>query len=210
MSSSPVRAEHVFKGEFSAEKYQSSNPISRYLVNNFLSTLLGMVRRTGAKEAHEIGCGEGQITGLLRREGLAVRGCDFSTAALKVAERNAAEAGLDIPYAQKDIYQLDPARDGAELVLCCEVLEHLTDPAAAMESLAKITRKDLIVSVPREPIWHILNMARGKHLVALGNTPGHYNHWSTRSFVDFVSRYGDVQLVRTPLPWTIVHCRPRS
>ena len=209
MAISPVSAEHVFKGEFSAEKYQSSNPISRYLVTNFLSTLLDVVRRTGATEAHEIGCGEGQITGLLRREGLKVRGCDFSTAALNVATRNATEANLDIAYSQKDIYELDAERDGAELVLCCEVLEHLTDPARAMESLAKIARKHLIVSVPREPIWHILNMARGKHLVALGNTPGHYNHWSTRSFVDFVKNYGDVQLVRTPLPWTIVYCRPR-
>lgn len=209
MAITPVSAAHVFKGECSADKYQSSNPISRYLVTNFLTALLDVVRQTGAKEAHEIGCGEGQITGILRREGLKVRGCDFSANVLKVAARNAADANLDIEYSRKDIYELDAERDGAELVLCCEVLEHLTDPDRALEVLAKIARKHLIVSVPREPIWHILNMARGKYLTALGNTPGHYNHWSTRGFVEFVKKYGDVQVVRTPLPWTIVYCRPR-
>lgn len=210
MANSPMSVDDVFKGDFSAPKYQSSNPISRYLVRNFLSTLMELVRRTGATDVHEIGCGEGQITGLLRREGLRVRGCDFSTKALKVAMRNAAEAKLDIEYVQKDIYELSPERDGAQLIMCCEVLEHLTDPERALESLRNVTREHIILSVPREPIWHLLNMVRGQYLTALGNTPGHYNHWSAKSFVDFVSKCFNVQAVRTPLPWTVIYGRPRT
>jgi hypothetical protein len=30
--------------------------------------------------------------------------------------------------------------------------------------------------VPREPIWRIGNMARGRYLGDLGNTPGHIQH----------------------------------
>ena len=41
----------------------------------------------------------------------------------------------------------------------------------------------LLVCVPREPLWRGLNMARGAYLKDLGNTPGHLNHWSKRSFV---------------------------
>lgn len=209
MSNPKLSAEDVFRGEFSSGKYHSSNPIARYLVTNFLATLMEVVRSTGAKEAHEIGCGEGQISGLLAREGIRVRGCDASDEALRVAAKEAARAGLRIPFERKDIYQLTSG-DEAELVLCCEVLEHLTNPDLAVQNLIRIARAHLILSVPREPIWHILNMARGKYLTALGNTPGHYNHWSTRQFVDFVSRYADVVEVRSPLPWTIVHCRLRS
>ena len=36
--------------------------------------------------------------------------------------------------------------------------------------------------MPREPLWRGLNMARGAYLKDLGNTPGHVNHWSKRSF----------------------------
>jgi 2-polyprenyl-3-methyl-5-hydroxy-6-metoxy-1,4-benzoquinol methylase len=197
----------VFRGNRSSEKYQSSNPVARFLVSNFLTTLMDVVGRTGAREAHEIGCGEGQITGLLARQGIRVRGCDVSDDALQVAASEAARANLPIAYERRDIYQLTPD-DAAELVLCCEVLEHLTDPEHALQRLLQITRAHLILSVPREPIWHILNMARGKYLTALGNTPGHYNHWSTRQFVRFVARYARIVEVRSPLPWTIVHCRP--
>ena len=38
----------------------------------------------------------------------------------------------------------------------------------------------LLVSVPREPLWRALNVARGAYLRELGNTPGHVNHWSKR------------------------------
>ena len=46
---------------------------------------------------------------------------------------------------------LDPAADSAELVVCCEVLEHLEHPEAALATLASLARPWLIASVPREP-----------------------------------------------------------
>jgi 2-polyprenyl-3-methyl-5-hydroxy-6-metoxy-1,4-benzoquinol methylase len=205
-----VRADAIFQGQASADKYQSSNPISRFLVSNFLSAVMELVGKVAARDAHEIGCGEGQITGLLARTGLSVRGSDLSSDSLAVAKAEAEKAKLNIEYAQKSIYDLTPEVDGADLILCCEVLEHLTDPDAALRTLVNITREQLVVSVPREPVWHVLNMARGKYLTALGNTPGHYNHWSKQGFVDFVSRRADVLEVRSPLPWTIVLCKPRA
>jgi 2-polyprenyl-3-methyl-5-hydroxy-6-metoxy-1,4-benzoquinol methylase len=198
----------LFTGVAHAEKYQSGNWIARRLVNNFLSTVVATVREAGSNEVHEIGCGEGHILGLLAAEGFRVRGCDISADSLAVARSEAAKRQLDIPLALKSIYDLAP-EDAADTVVCCEVLEHLTDPGAALEKLVSIARKDLIVSVPREPIWHILNMARGKHLTALGNTPGHFQHWSRRGFVDFIGRHAEIAAVKTPLPWTLVHCRPR-
>jgi hypothetical protein len=92
---------------------------------------------------------------------------------------------------------------------CGEVLEHLTEPEKALLKLISITKKDLILSVPNEPIWHILNMLRGKYLTALGNTPGHFQHWSKSEFVNFVSKHADIIDVKTPLPWILVHCRPK-
>ena len=64
-----------------------------------------------------------------------------------------------------------------------EVLEHLEDTEAAVNVLAQIATPYLVVSVPREPLWRILNLARGAYLKDLGNTPGHVQHWSTASFL---------------------------
>jgi 2-polyprenyl-3-methyl-5-hydroxy-6-metoxy-1,4-benzoquinol methylase len=206
----PSHIGELFTGEAHAAKYQSGNWIANKLVRDFMAAVLGFVRTAGHTDVHEIGCGEGHILGVLAKNGFSVRGCDISESSLAVAAREAARHGHHIPLAKQSIYDLEPGRDSADTVVCCEVLEHLTDPEAALAQLVRITRKELIVSVPNEPVWHILNMLRGKYLTALGNTPGHYQHWSRRQFVAFVGQHAEVLQVSKPLPWTIIRCRPRK
>jgi 2-polyprenyl-3-methyl-5-hydroxy-6-metoxy-1,4-benzoquinol methylase len=98
--------------------------------------------------------------------------------------------------------------DSAELIVCCEVLEHIEDPEAGLKALQKVTMQSLILSVPKEPLWRILNLARGKYITSWGNTPGHIQHWSKREFIQLVSKYFEVVEVRSPFPWTMVFCRP--
>lgn len=197
-----------FTGEAHAEKYQSGNWIARKLVRDFMLSILKTVQEAGNKEVNEIGCGEGHILGVLAENGFRVRGCDISASSLAVAGRESKRHGYDIPLVKQSIYELESDRDSADTVLCCEVLEHLTEPDAALRQLVAIARKDLIISVPNEPVWHLLNLLRGKYLTALGNTPGHYQHWSSRQFVEFVRQRAEIISVRRPLPWTLIHCRP--
>jgi hypothetical protein len=84
------------------------------------------------------------------------------------------------------------------------VLEHVPEPEATLSEMARVARRHLLVSVPREPMWRMLNMARGAYVRDLGNTPGHLNHWSKVGFHSLLSRYGRVQEVRTPFPWTML------
>jgi 2-polyprenyl-3-methyl-5-hydroxy-6-metoxy-1,4-benzoquinol methylase len=199
----------IFKAVAHAEKYQSGNWIANRLVRRFMETLLKTAVSTGCREVHEVGCGEGHILGMLHSGGFKVRGCDISDTSLAVAASESERHGMAIPLAHKSVYDLDPQQDTAELVMCCEVLEHLTDPEAALRKLLSVAKTDLIVSVPNEPIWHLLNMARGKYLNALGNTPGHFQHWTKKQFTQFVSAQAEIVAVHTPLPWTVIHCRPR-
>ena len=92
-------------------------------------------------------------------------------------------------------------------MLCCEVLEHLEDPAAGLAEIARVASRTCLVSVPREPIWRMLNVARGAYWSALGNTPGHLNHWSRAAFSAFVGTRLDVVETASPLPWTVVLAR---
>lgn len=94
-------------------------------------------------------------------------------------------------------------------MVCCEILEHLTDPARALGILARLAQPHLIVSVPREPLWRMLNVARGRYWRVLGNTPGHLQHWSAASFLGLLEGRVEVREVRTPLPWTMALCRHR-
>jgi 2-polyprenyl-3-methyl-5-hydroxy-6-metoxy-1,4-benzoquinol methylase len=189
------------------DKYATSNPIERRLVAGFIGQLCELVRGSGAREAHEVGCGEGELALRLAGLGLAVRGTDASAEVIEEARRRARAAGVAIDYRTAPVESLEPRYDAAELIVCCEVLEHLDDPEAALETLASLARPWLLVSVPREPLWRALNLARLKYVGELGNTPGHLGHWSKRGFIALLGRRFEVVEVRSPLPWTMALCR---
>ena len=191
------------------DKYASRNPIERRLVGRFLHTVRDLVSHSGAREAHEVGCGEGELSLMLARDGLRMRGSDVSGEVIAEARRRAAAAGLGVTYRPASIAALDPDTDSAELIVCCEVLEHLPDPEAGLATIARLGRPWLVVSVPREPLWRALNLARGRYLSALGDTPGHVGHWSRPGFLSFLRRRVDVVEARSPLPWTVALCRAR-
>lgn len=205
----PAGAEAPAAGGNVYDKYASRHPIERRLVRAFLEDLDRLVDRIEAREVHEVGCGEGELSMRMARRGLRVRGSDAFPEVIVEARRRAADAGLQVDYEAAAVEELDPERHSAELIICCEVLEHLEDPRRAVGFLARLARPWLIASVPREPLWRLLNMARLRYLRDLGNTPGHLGHWSRRGFLALLEPHFEVTEVRSPLPWTMALCRAR-
>ena len=189
------------------DKYGSHNPVERRLVRGFLDELESLVIRSGAQEVHEVGCGEGELLLRLARRGLRARGSDISADVIDEARRRARAVQLDVAFSVASVEALDPRVDSAELILCCEVMEHVGDPRAALEIVARLASPWAIVSVPREPLWRVLNLGRLKYVRELGNTPGHLQHWSRPSFIGFLEQRLEVVAVRSPLPWTMALCQ---
>ena len=108
---------------------------------------------------------------------------------------------------EESVYETTHQNNTYDLVFLLEVLEHLDYPDKALAELKRIIKPGgyLIVGVPREPIWRMLNMSRAKYLKDFGNTPGHLNHWSSRGLKTIVeSNFGTVIKTSKPLPWTQV------
>ena len=204
-----LSADQVTAGGNYYPKYTTRNPLARRLVDGFMAALVALTERSGATQVHEVGCGEGFLSSMLAQNGLKVRGSDISASAIALARQRAAALGLPIEFRVADLHHLSLPEDGAQLVVCCEVLEHLADPARALGLLARLAQPHLIVSVPREPLWRMLNLARGRYWAALGNTPGHLQHWSARGLLAVLKDQLEVREVRTPLPWTMALCRRR-
>jgi 2-polyprenyl-3-methyl-5-hydroxy-6-metoxy-1,4-benzoquinol methylase len=192
------------------DKYGTRNPVARALVKGFIDNFDRLAEKAGpAGRALEIGCGEGELSMRLAKAGWAVEGCDIAVEAVAEARRRIQAAGMSIPVRQADVRNLPADMGPADLVVCCEVLEHLDDPEAALATLLGLAKRYLLVSVPREPIWRALNVARMSYLADLGNTPGHVQHWSRRAFLSFIEKRAHIVEVRSPLPWTQVLCRAR-
>ncbi|MFW5719740.1 MAG: methyltransferase domain-containing protein, partial [Candidatus Dojkabacteria bacterium] len=106
---------------------------------------------------------------------------------------------------QEDIYNLQRQDESFDLIFLLEVLEHLDEPKLALEELRRVSSRYLILGVPREPLWRMMNLARGHYIKDLGNTIGHLNHWSKNGIVKYVEKYfGRVIATRSPIPWTLV------
>jgi|CZKU01.1.fsa_nt_gi ubiquinone/menaquinone biosynthesis C-methylase UbiE len=183
------------------DKYASKNPIERALMRGFLQTVTGFYERMAPVTVLEVGCGEGRLAQHLvttARRPQRFVACDL--------ELGAVASGLDpiIELQAASIYEL-PFPDGTfDLVVCCEVLEHLHEPGRGLAEVARVARRGAIVSTPREPLWRAMNMMRGKYLREFGNTPGHVQHFSGGELERLVSRAFRVAERRSPVPWSVV------
>lgn len=184
------------------DKYATSNPIARALMRGFETNVMSLIEKSNATDIHEIGCGEGHLTQMIAALSPArLRASDFSAQMAETARETLATTNAEVM--QRNVYELVPG-DAAELIVCCEVLEHVDRPRDALKKLQAAAQKAIVVSVPREPVWRAMNMARGKYWGALGNTPGHLQHWSSHAFIELIGEYFDITEVRQPLPWTMI------
>jgi 2-polyprenyl-3-methyl-5-hydroxy-6-metoxy-1,4-benzoquinol methylase len=189
------------------DKYNTTNPVMRRLMDGFERDLNELFAQAAPKSILDVGCGEGVLTSEWadRLDGGRIVGIDLDDPKLRAEWEKRQRANLE--YRVEEATSLSFEDDEFDVATAIEVLEHVPEPEATLSEMARVAERYLLVSVPREPIWRMLNMARGAYIGSLGNTPGHLNHWSKVGFVSLLSRYGTVAEVRTPLPWTMALVR---
>jgi 2-polyprenyl-3-methyl-5-hydroxy-6-metoxy-1,4-benzoquinol methylase len=189
------------------DKYGSTNPVVKRLMAGFERDMLDLLQRARPRSIIDIGCGEGVLTEMWadRIPDGRVVGIDLEDPKLKEQWERRSRPNLE--FRAGFGHEL-PFGDGEfEAAAAMEVLEHVPDPAAVLAEMARVASRWILVSVPREPLWRALNMARGAYLSDLGNTPGHLNHWSRRRFARMLGRYGQLTELRSPFPWTMALVR---
>jgi 2-polyprenyl-3-methyl-5-hydroxy-6-metoxy-1,4-benzoquinol methylase len=189
------------------DKYGSTNPVVRRLMSGFQGTLDELFSRADPESVLDVGCGEGVLTyrWAQRLGDRSVVGTDLEDPKLRAQWDMRRRPNLEFRATAAERL---PFADGEfDLAAAIEVLEHVEDPERAVAEMARVARRYLLVSVPREPLWRALNVARGAYLRELGNTPGHVNHFSRRGFAALLSRQGQVIEDRSPFPWTMLLVR---
>jgi SAM-dependent methyltransferase len=189
------------------DKYGSTNPVVKRLMAGFHGALDELWGKAAPESVLDVGCGEGVLT-LEWAERLGagrVVGIDLDDPKLRAEWAERTRPNLE--FRAEEATGLSFGDDEFDLAAAIEVLEHVPEPEMTVAEMARVARRWLLVSVPREPLWRGLNMARGAYLRDLGNTPGHVNHWSKRAFVSLLSRYGTVEEARSPFPWTMALVR---
>ena len=189
------------------DKYGSSNPVVKRLMTGFQASLDQLWERAAPESVLDVGCGEGVLTAewAERLGDGRIVGIDLDDPKLRAEWERRARPNLE--FRAEEASSLSFAAGEFDMATAIEVLEHVPEPEATLAEMSRVARRWLLVSVPREPLWRALNMARGAYLRELGNTPGHLNHWSRRAFASLLSRHGAVEEARSPFPWTMLLVR---
>jgi 2-polyprenyl-3-methyl-5-hydroxy-6-metoxy-1,4-benzoquinol methylase len=192
------------------DKYTNSGRFGNILLDRYFRSIEELINHIpkedlAGRKVLEVGCGAGfstkRILNLLPPN-VKIFASDYEEENVKDAKRR---LGEDAVINKENIYNLKRNPNSMSLIFVLEVLEHLQDPSEALKEIKRVGEKYFLFSVPREPIWRILRVLQGKYLKDFGNTPGHIQHWSKSSFMNFLEE-NEFQVVRsyTPFPWILV------
>lgn len=194
--------------EFYAEEYQ---PVCGEFAGG-RQTLLGRLlganfRRVAARiealappgRLLDVGCGAGVFLSLMQRRGWRVAGVEPN---LALARELRVRRGLDVHAGG-----LDEIPDGwgpFDVVTLFHVVEHLADPAAGLERVRSLVRKDGVVVVVTPNVEALEHRLFGRHWYAL-QPPDHLWLFSRRALRILLelSRLADPEFVASPVgyPW---------
>ncbi len=188
-------------------KHKTSSSLQRKLLNIFTDTLVEEVRKLNPQSILDVGCGEGFTLERLRTEGIGkkLEGVDYLDRAVELGMKEHPELTLK----QGSIFDLKYKDNSFDVVICSEVLEHIENPAEGLKELVRVSKKYCILSVPNEPFFMGGNFIRGKNLSRFGNDIEHINHWTFWQFKKFVGSELKINVVKYPVPWTLIVAEKR-
>lgn len=217
-------------------KYESKNPLKRFLLSRFLKKIGELILPLKVESILDAGCGEGFTIKYLKSlklpkelppspstssgfgeampacvprqardygEASKFYGIDLNEAAISEAKKRVSFAEFKVA----SVYNIPYPPSFFDLVICCEVLEHLEKPEGVLSELSRVSKKYLLLSVPNEPSFSISSLFSGQYISRLGKHPEHVNFWSRKDFVYLVKKYFSIIKVETSFPWTIILCK---
>lgn len=158
------------------------------LTRGLMGALEGLLDRVAAETptARAVAVGWGEDSGMAER--LHVR---WGDAALVVP------GDARLPFADKTV---DVLVGGGSLAT-------QQDPEAGLRELARVTRRHLVLAMPREPAFSVAHLVAAPEARAVGVRPGRRRRWTSPDLIRLVSTVGAVADVAKPLPWTLVWVR---
>src|SRR5208282_2770081 len=88
----------------------------------------------------EVACGRGGFVRALARNGARAYGLDFSMAALQIGRQRSLQSESGAVFVQGDAHNLPFPDNYFDLLVSCETIEHLPDPAKAMREFRRVTK----------------------------------------------------------------------
>lgn len=152
----------------------------RYLFRK-LNILRILKEQNDIKTFVDVGCGAGELALTLVGKGFSGVGLDYSADAIKTAESLRRKKNIsDKKLALIKGDQSELGRKKYDVVICCEVLEHVKEDAALLKKLIAVSNKYLLISVP----------AKQKLFDESDEAVGHFRRYEKEDLIKLVETNG--------------------
>lgn len=175
---------------------------TRWITGRFISGVLKHLKKTSPGTILDIGCGTGFVTDALQKSaGADIVGCDRDPVRLSFAKK---QYGLETVLA--DITCLPFKPSSFDTVIAMEIIEHIPEKEVALAEIKRVSAKNILITVPNDPVFMVANFLRGKNLMSFGNPPDHINHFNRRTLKAFLSsRFPKTEVSNNAIFWLIAH-----
>ena len=199
MSANMINVDPVELQKFSELAHRWWDPHSEFKPLHDINPLrLGYIDRIAGlkgKRVLDVGCGGGILSEAMAAAGARVTGIDLGDKPLKVAQMHLLESGLEVEYRKAAVEELADEQPRAfDVITCMEMLEHVPDPASAVQACARLARpggRCFFSTINRNPksylfaimgAEYILNLLpRGTHDYARFITPAELSGFCRRA-----------------------------
>lgn len=147
--------------------YLSKNFIERTIWQSKLESMRHTLSSINYHTVLDIGCGDGGLLKTIRSDS-EYTGIDISPTQLGYFQSNLSAMKRThkgrIKLLQHDVMQLPIPNASVDLVLACDVLEHVLRPKKLIGEIYRVIKPGGygLFSIPNEPVWEILRVLSGR------------------------------------------------
>lgn len=147
--------------------YGSTNPIERWIWHGKLAAMKDILGRIRYSDVLDIGCGDGGLLGTIDPT-TNYTGIDISPTQLAYFKSILPTFNKHLPgkvsLTLGDATRLPFKQSSFDLVLACDVLEHVLDPTTVLNEIRRVLKPDgySLFSIPNEPVWQVLRVLSGR------------------------------------------------
>lgn len=143
--------------------YLSKNPLERYIWQSKLRAIKKMLGAISYDNVLDVGCGDGELLQIVGKA-CGYIGVDISPTQLKNFRNNLSakrkKRSGQIKLIQHNVQELPFAPASFDLVLACDVLEHVLEPGQVLLEIQRVLKPGghALFSLPNEPVWQWLRL----------------------------------------------------